>query len=99
MTRIVIPTNRQRKPVLELRQGQDRMFLAGVIAPVVIISLAGLIVGGKLLLCGAGSAAKFFGIPTMVIGQILVGFGTPTLKLVTSLRAVPDLILQNLRQA
>ncbi|MGA9253185.1 MAG: sodium:calcium antiporter, partial [Roseobacter sp.] len=53
----------------------------------VIIGLAGLVVGGELLVRGAVSAAKAFGISRMVIGLTLVGFGTSTPELVTSLQA------------
>lgn len=53
----------------------------------VIIGLAGLVVGGELLVRGAVSAAKSFGISPMVIGLTLVGFGTSTPELVTSLQA------------
>jgi cation:H+ antiporter len=53
----------------------------------VILGLAGLIVGGELLVRGAVSAAKSFGISPMVIGLTLVGFGTSSPELVTSLQA------------
>lgn len=53
----------------------------------VIIGLAGLIIGGELLVRGAVSVAKSFGISPMVIGLTLVGFGTSTPELVTSLQA------------
>jgi cation:H+ antiporter len=53
----------------------------------VIIGLAGLIAGGELLVRGAVSAAKTMGISPMVIGLTLVGFGTSTPELVTSLQA------------
>lgn len=52
-----------------------------------IIGLAGLIIGGEFLVRGAVSAAKSFGISPMVIGLTLVGFGTSTPELVTSLQA------------
>ena len=51
----------------------------------VILGLIGLVVGGELLVRGAVSAAKSFGISPMVIGLTLVGFGTSTPELVTSL--------------
>ncbi|WP_224816803.1 calcium/sodium antiporter [Hasllibacter sp. MH4015] len=54
----------------------------------VILGLAGLIVGGELLVRGAVSAAKSFGLSPMVIGLTLVGFGTSSPELVTSLQAV-----------
>ena len=53
----------------------------------VIIGLVGLIIGGELVVRGAVSAAKRFGISPMVIGLTLVGFGTSTPELVTSLQA------------
>ncbi len=53
----------------------------------VFVGLAGLVVGGALLVRGAVSAAKSFGISPMVIGLTLVGFGTSTPELVTSLQA------------
>lgn len=56
-------------------------------ALLVVFGLVGLIVGGELLVRGAVSAAKSFGISPMVIGLTLVGFGTSTPELVTSLQA------------
>lgn len=53
----------------------------------VVFGLVGLIVGGELLVRGAVSAAKSFGISPMVIGLTLVGFGTSSPELVTSLQA------------
>lgn len=53
----------------------------------VVIGLAGLVVGGEMLVRGAVSAAKSFGISPMVIGLTLVGFGTSSPELVTSLQA------------
>lgn len=53
----------------------------------VVSGLIGLIVGGELLVRGAVSAAKSFGISPMVIGLTLVGFGTSSPELVTSLQA------------
>ena len=53
----------------------------------VVFGLLGLVVGGELLVRGAVSAAKSFGISPMVIGLTLVGFGTSTPELVTSLQA------------
>lgn len=49
--------------------------------------LAGLIVGGDLLVRGAVSVAQAMRISPMVIGLTLVGFGTSTPELVTSLQA------------
>ncbi|WP_306152462.1 calcium/sodium antiporter [Roseovarius sp. MMSF_3281] len=56
-------------------------------ALLVVIGLIGLVVGGEMLVRGAVSAAKSFGISPMVIGLTLVGFGTSTPELVTSLQA------------
>lgn len=53
----------------------------------IAIGLAGLIIGGEFLVRGAVSAAKAFNISPMVIGLTLVGFGTSTPELVTSLQA------------
>ncbi|MDE4172934.1 calcium/sodium antiporter [Phaeobacter sp. PT47_59] len=53
----------------------------------VVLGLLGLVVGGEFLVRGAVSAAKSFGISPMVIGLTLVGFGTSTPELVTSLQA------------
>jgi len=53
----------------------------------VVSGLVGLIVGGELLVRGAVSAARSFGISPMVIGLTLVGFGTSSPELVTSLQA------------
>lgn len=56
-------------------------------ALLVFLGLIGLVVGGEMLVRGAVSAAKSFGISPMVIGLTLVGFGTSTPELVTSLQA------------
>lgn len=56
-------------------------------ALLVILGLAGLVIGGEMLVRGAVSGAKSFGISPMVIGLTLVGFGTSTPELVTSLQA------------
>lgn len=53
----------------------------------VVLGLAGLVIGGELLVRGAVSAAKSLGISPLVIGLTLVGFGTSTPELVTSLQA------------
>lgn len=53
----------------------------------IVAGLAGLVLGGEMLVRGAVSAAKGFGISPMVIGLTLVGFGTSTPELVTSLQA------------
>ncbi len=53
----------------------------------VLLGLAALVAGGELLLRGAVGLATRFGIPPLVIGLTLVGFGTSTPELVTSLQA------------
>ncbi len=53
----------------------------------VMLGLIGLVIGGELLVRGAVSAAKTLGISPLVIGLTLVGFGTSTPELVTSLQA------------
>lgn len=53
----------------------------------VVFGLIGLVIGGELVVRGSVSAAKSFGISPMVIGLTLVGFGTSTPELVTSLQA------------
>ncbi|WP_300039573.1 calcium/sodium antiporter [uncultured Roseobacter sp.] len=58
-----------------------------IAAFLVIVGLIGLILGGEMLVRGAVSAAKRFGVSPMVIGLTLVGFGTSTPELVTSLQA------------
>ena len=47
----------------------------------------GLLLGGNLLVAGAVSLARAFGISPMVIGLTLVGFGTSAPELVTSIQA------------
>lgn len=49
--------------------------------------LAMLAVGGDLLVRGAASAARRLGVSPLLIGLTVVGFGTSTPELVTSLRA------------
>ncbi|MCA8879957.1 MAG: calcium/sodium antiporter [Rhodobacteraceae bacterium] len=53
----------------------------------VLAGLLGLMFGGDLLVRGAVAVAQRAGIPPMVIGLTLVGFGTSTPELVTSLQA------------
>ncbi len=53
----------------------------------IVAGLVGLVIGGELLVRGAVSAAKSFGVSPMVIGLTVVGFGTSTPELVTSLQA------------
>lgn len=59
------------------------MMTLGLIA----IGLIGLVLGGELLVRGAVSSARAFNISPMVIGLTLVGFGTSSPELVTSLQA------------
>lgn len=53
----------------------------------VILGLAGLVLGGEMLVRGAVSVARSLGISPMVVGLTIVGFGTSTPELVTSLQA------------
>lgn len=55
-----------------------------------ILGLVGLIVGGELLVRGAVAAATRLGVSPMIIGVTLVGFGTSTPELVTSIQAALD---------
>lgn len=52
-----------------------------------LLGLAGLVAGGELLVRGAVALAARFGVPPLVIGLTVVGFGTSTPELVTSLQA------------
>ena len=51
------------------------------------LGLAGLLLGGELLVRGAVGVAARLGLPPMVIGLTLVGFGTSTPELLTSVQA------------
>lgn len=51
------------------------------------LGLALLVLGGEVLVRGASSAARKMGVSPLVIGLTLVGFGTSTPELVTSLQA------------
>lgn len=53
----------------------------------IAIGLVLLIVGGEVLVRGASSAARKLGVSPLLIGLTLVGFGTSTPELVTSLQA------------
>lgn len=53
----------------------------------ILAGLAGLVFGGNLLVSGAVDLAKRIGLSPLVIGLTLVGFGTSTPELVTSLQA------------
>ena len=52
-----------------------------------VVGFAGLVLGGEFLVRGAVLLARHLGISPMVIGLTLVGFGTSTPELVTSLQA------------
>ncbi|WP_421859407.1 calcium/sodium antiporter [Oceanicaulis sp.] len=51
------------------------------------LGLAGLVFGGDMLVRGASDLARRAGLPPLVIGLTLVGFGTSMPELVTSLQA------------
>lgn len=53
----------------------------------ILFGLVLLIVGGDILVRGATSAARSLGVSPLMIGLTLVGFGTSTPELVTSLQA------------
>ena len=53
----------------------------------ILVGLVGLLLGGEALVRGAVSIAERFRISPMIIGVTLVGFGTSTPELVTSLQA------------
>lgn len=56
----------------------------------VLLLLAGLVlllVGGEVLVRGASSIAERFGVPHFVVGVVVVGFGTSTPELMTSVQA------------
>lgn len=56
----------------------------------VLTLLAGLVlllVGGEVLVRGASAIAERFGVPHFVVGVVVVGFGTSTPELVTSVQA------------
>ncbi|HET7408847.1 MAG TPA: calcium/sodium antiporter [Paracoccaceae bacterium] len=52
-----------------------------------LVGLVGLVVGGELLVRGAVAIARRFDVSPLMIGLTLVGFGTSTPELVTSLQA------------
>ena len=54
----------------------------------IIAGLVLLFVGGEILVRGSVGVARKFGVSELVIGAVLVGFGTSMPELVTSLRAV-----------
>lgn len=60
----------------------DLLLLAG--------GLVGLVFGGDMLVRGSVTVAQIAGLPPLVIGLTLVGFGTSTPELVTSLQAALD---------
>jgi len=53
----------------------------------IVIGLAGLVMGGDMLVRGAVALARGFGVSPLIIGLTLVGFGTSTPELLTSLQA------------
>ncbi|MBK1668057.1 sodium:calcium antiporter [Rhodovibrio sodomensis] len=55
-----------------------------------IVGLVALIAGGELLVRGTVAAATRLGVSPMIIGVTLVGFGTSTPELVTSIQAALD---------
>ncbi len=52
-----------------------------------LAGLAGLVIGGDMLVRGAVALARGFGVSPLLIGLTLVGFGTSAPELVTSLQA------------
>ena len=52
-----------------------------------LVGFAGLVAGGELLVRGAVTVARRFGVSPLVIGLTLVGFGTSAPELVTSIQA------------
>ena len=52
-----------------------------------LAGFAGLVIGGELLVRGAVAIARRFGMSPLMIGLTLVGFGTSTPELVTSVQA------------
>lgn len=63
--------------------GETMMMYGLIIAGLVL-----LFVGGEILVRGSVGVARKFGVSELVIGAVLVGFGTSMPELVTSLRAV-----------
>ena len=53
----------------------------------IAVGLVGLLLGGEMLVRGAVGVAARLGLPPMVIGLTLVGFGTSTPELLTSVQA------------
>lgn len=60
------------------------------IAIALLIGLALLVTGGELLVRGSVAAAKSLGVSPLLIGLTLVGFGTSTPELVTSVTAAME---------
>ncbi len=56
----------------------------------IIVGLALLVVGGDILVRGAVRVAERLGVSSMIVGIVLVGFGTSTPELVTSIKATLD---------
>lgn len=55
-----------------------------------VFGLGALFLGGEFLVRGASSIARRFGIPPLVIGLTIVGFGTSAPELLVSLKAAVD---------
>ncbi len=58
-----------------------------ILALQIIGGFVGLLIGGELLVRGASAIAVRLGISPLVVGVVIVGFGTSAPELVTSLRA------------
>ncbi len=58
-----------------------------ILALQILGGFAGLLVGGELLVRGAAAIAVRLGMSPLVVGVVIVGFGTSTPELVTCLRA------------
>jgi cation:H+ antiporter len=76
------------------RQGRGNVLLVWF-----VVGLLCLFVGGELLVRGAVAAARRFGVPPLVIGLTIVGFGTSTPELLVALQAAlggaPDIAVGN----
>ena len=73
--------------------------ISGLDYLLVVAGFVGLFVGGDALVRGAVGIARRLGIPPLVIGLTIVGFGTSTPELLVSvdaaLRGVPDIAIGN----
>ncbi len=52
-----------------------------------VVGLAGLVIGGNLLVSGASSLARSFGISTLIIGLTIVAYGTSAPELLVNISA------------